>query len=114
MSVAIEIVVGGLMGLGALAVLVASIGLLRMPDLFARMQASSKAATLGAILTLAASSLYFADLSVAVQTLLIAIFLALTLPVGAHVIARAAHQAGARMADPGAVDELAGNDGRRS
>ena len=107
MSFAIEILVCVLMGLGALAVLIASIGLLRMPDLFARMQASSKAATLGAILILAASSLFFADISVAVQTLLIAVFLALTLPVGTHVIARAAHRAGARMADPGAADELA-------
>ena len=107
MSFAIEILVCVLMALGALAVLIASVGLLRMPDLFARLQASSKAATLGAILILAASSLFFADISVAVQTLLIATFLALTLPVGTHVIARAAHRAGVRMADPGAVDDLA-------
>ena len=110
MSFALEVLVCVLMAFGTLAVLVAAIGLLRMPDLFARMQASSKAATLGAILILAASSLFFTDISVAVQTLLIAVFLAITLPVGTHVIARAAHRAGARMADPGARDELVGDE----
>lgn len=108
MSVALEVIVSGLIVLGSLAALVAAVGLVRMPDLFTRMQASSKAATLGAILILLAAAIFFADPALGVRALLIAVFLALTTPVGAHVIARAGYRDGIRMADPGAHDELEG------
>ena len=106
MTLVWEILVAVLIGLGSVAVLLASVGIVRMPDLFARMQASSKAATLGAIFILGGSALFFVDVALAVRALLIALFLALTTPVGAHMIARAGYRSGARMADPGARDEL--------
>jgi multicomponent Na+:H+ antiporter subunit G len=92
---------------GAVCALLAAMGVLRMPDLFTRLQASSKAATLGAILTLIAVALYFQSVAVAVKALLVILFLALTAPVGAHRIARAAYIRGERMADPDSLDEWA-------
>jgi len=109
-------VVAALMLLGAAAVLVAGVGIVRMPDLFTRMQATSKAATLGAILVLLATALAFAELGIVVRSAVVVIFLALTAPIGAHMLARAGYLAGARMCDPDAVDELEGRyspDGER-
>lgn len=108
MSIAVEVMVAALMLLGSLAVLVAGVGIVRMPDLFTRMQATSKAATLGAILVLLATAIAFAELAIVVRSAVVVIFLALTAPIGAHMLARAGYLAGARMKDPHAVDELEG------
>ena len=108
MSPCTEILVSGLVLLGTVAVLVAGIGLLRMPDLFTRMQATSKAATLGAILLTLATAADFASTAIAVRCLLLVIFLALTAPVGAHMLARAGYIKGVRMRDATAHDELEG------
>lgn len=101
-----------LVALGTLFVLIAALGIVRMPDLFTRMQASSKAATLGAICILCAGALHFFDGALAVRALLIAIFLGLTAPIGAHMIARAGYLAGERMRDPGSRDALEGRYSR--
>ena len=108
MILALQILVMLLLVLGSLAVLIAALGVVRMPDLFTRMQASSKAATLGAILVLLGSAIFFLDGALAVRALLIALFLLMTAPVGAHMIARAGYVAGVRMADAGAPDALEG------
>jgi multicomponent Na+:H+ antiporter subunit G len=96
-----------LMLLGSLCVLLAAVGIVRMPDLFTRLQAASKASTLGAILILAAVAVQFAEVALAARVLVVIVFLALTTPLGAHLIARAAYLRGSRMLDAGAVDELA-------
>jgi multicomponent Na+:H+ antiporter subunit G len=108
MNPATEILVSVLVLLGALAVLIAGIGVVRMPDLYARMQATSKAATLGAILLTLALAFDFRDTAITVRCILVVIFLALTAPVGAHVLARAGYLQGVRMRDPDAHDELEG------
>lgn len=102
-----EALISTLLVVGAACGLLAAVGLLRMPDLFTRLQASSKAATLGAILIMVATAVAFHGGSAAVRALLVILFLALTTPVGAHLIARAAYLRGERMKDAGAVDEWA-------
>jgi multicomponent Na+:H+ antiporter subunit G len=92
---------------GALLMVVAGLGLVRMPDLPTRMHASSKAGTLGAMLLLAAVAVHYADLSVAVRALLICLFFLLTAPVASHLLARAAYRAGIPLADETILDELA-------
>ena len=52
---------------GSALVLLAAVGLVRMPDLFTRMQAASKASTLGAASILAAVAVRFGDLGIGVQ-----------------------------------------------
>jgi len=60
--------------LGSLAVLVAAVGLLRMPDLYTRMQATSKAATLGAILVLIGTAVAFGSTAITVKSLIVVVF----------------------------------------
>lgn len=103
-----------LVALGALFVAIAALGLLRMPDVYARMQGSSKAATLGALLIVLAGALHFGDAALGARALLICFFLALTAPVGAHIIGRAALRSGVRMRDPDAIDERSGVARRKS
>ena len=76
---------------GALLMLLASIGILRMPDVFLRMSASTKAATLGVILILLALAIHFDRVGVTARALGIIFFVILTGPVSAHMIARAAY-----------------------
>lgn len=80
--------------LGASLVLVASVGVLRLPDLYTRMHASTKPATLGVGLIVAALAIYSGELGIAVRALLILLFFLLTAPVAAHRLGHAAYWAG--------------------
>ena len=86
-----EWITGILALLGATLVLLAAIGILRMPDLFTRMQAATKATTLGLGCLLACAALQLADFSSMVRAISIGAFVMLTSPVSTHVIARAAY-----------------------
>lgn len=82
----------GVLGLlGATLVLLAAIGVVRMPDLFTRMQAATKASTLGLGCLLAAAAIALADSSAFFRVVSIGAFVMLTSPVSNHVIARAAY-----------------------
>ena len=111
MSTALEILSLCLAAIGALLVLVAGIGILRLPDLLTRMHASSKAGTLGAVCILLSVALHFADFVVTVKTVLIVLFLFLTAPVAAHMIGRAGYRSGARLSDETAFDDYGTRDG---
>ena len=82
------IIVGSVFGL------LAAIGLLRLPDLYTRMHAASKAGLVGAGLILLAMAIVSGDGAIILRTLLGIVFLALTTPVSAHLLARAALEAG--------------------
>jgi multicomponent Na+:H+ antiporter subunit G len=85
--------------------LLAAVGVLRMPDVFTRMQASTKASTLGLGCLLAAVALRHPELSYVVRAASIAAFMLLTTAVAAHVIARAAARGGAPIWKGTLVDE---------
>ena len=78
-----------LMLLGALLALLAAIGVVRFPDTFLRMQASSKASTLGLACLLGGAALQLPDVSSIIRLGSIAAFIMLTAPLSAHVVARA-------------------------
>jgi multicomponent Na+:H+ antiporter subunit G len=75
---------------GSSFMLLAALGVFRLPDLLTRMQAASKAATLGVSCTLLAVALHFGELGVAARALLVVGFLFVTAPVAAHMLARSA------------------------
>ena len=99
---------GGLFIAGAILGLLAAVGVLRMPDVFTRMQASTKASTLGLGCLLAGVALRNPELSFAVRAASIAAFMLLTTAVSAHVIARAAARSGAPLRTGTMVDERPG------
>ena len=96
---------GGLFIAGATLGLLAGIGVLRMPDVFTRMQASTKASTLGLGCLLAGAALRNPEFSFVVRAASIAAFMLLTTAVSAHVIARAAARSGAPIWKGTVVDE---------
>ena len=83
--------------LGSAFALIAALGLMRMPDLYMRMHAATKAGTLGVGFIVLAVAVFFADLRVLVEALIIVVFLLLTAPISAHVLARAAYLSGVQL-----------------
>ena len=74
--------------------LVASVGLLRLPDVYCRMHAATKATTFGMGGILLGASIIFQSVTVTTQAFLAVFFLFLTAPVAAHLISRAAYKRG--------------------
>ncbi|MBB3592035.1 multicomponent Na+:H+ antiporter subunit G [Rhizobium sp. BK529] len=79
---------------GAFFALAAAIGIVRLPDLYTRMHAASKAGTVGSGLLLLAAGLYSGELAVFARALAGFLFFILTAPVSAHLLARASHKTG--------------------
>ena len=94
--------------LGVVFCVLSAVGVLRMPDVYIRLQVASKASSLGIALLVLGVALHFGELSVSIRGLLVVIFLFLTAPVSAHVIGRAAYITGTPVAPGTDPDELAG------
>jgi len=94
---------------GAFFMLLAGLGMLRLPDLFMRLQAATKAATLGLGCMLLAVAIHFHDLAVTTRALLVIVFVFMTAPVAAHLIARAAYAVGVPLWEGTITDELRQN-----
>lgn len=90
---------------GGLFAFVAGLGLARMPDVFIRMHAATKAGTLGVGLIMAAVAVNFADLAITVRAFAGIAFLVITAPVAAHLIGRAAYREGVPLWSETAIDE---------
>lgn len=101
-----DILVALLLLCGACFAFVAALGVVRLPDVFIRMHASTKAGTLGGGLILAAVALHFHDAGVTARVVAAIAFLILTAPVAAHVIGRAAYRIGVPMWEGSVIDEL--------
>jgi multicomponent Na+:H+ antiporter subunit G len=83
-----------LVQVGAGFLLLAAVGLLRLPDVFARMHAATKAASLGLACILAGTALLIPSPVAVLKIVLAIIFQFATAPVAAHAIGRAAYRAG--------------------
>jgi multicomponent Na+:H+ antiporter subunit G len=94
--------------IGASFMLIAAIGVVRMPDLFTRMYSSSKSTTLGVGCLMLGAAVHFADLAVTMRALAVVLFLFVTAPVAAHMIARAAYFSGVSLWEGTLSDELRG------
>lgn len=78
--------------LGAAFSLIAAVGVIRLPDLYTRMHAASKAGAVGGGLVLLAVALLCFDASIALRAVMGVVFLLLTTPVAAHLLARASYR----------------------
>ncbi len=92
MNFYVELIICVLLLIGGLFVLVGSIGLLRLRDLYVRLHAPTKATTLGLGGLLIASMVFFYSHRgyVSINELLITLFLVITAPVTAHILAKVA------------------------
>lgn len=104
----IDILIGTIATFGALFVLLAAIGIVRMPDTYLRISVTTKAATLGVGLVLLSTTVFFSNADVTSQAFVIILFLFLTAPVSAHLIGRASYFIGVKLWDKSVMDDLQG------
>jgi multicomponent Na+:H+ antiporter subunit G len=93
-----------LASLGTILILLAAVGLLRLPDVYMRCHAAGKAATLGVCCTLLAVAVGLAQAGGWVRALISIAFLFVTIPVGTQLVARAAFRNGAPAAKETSMD----------
>ncbi len=113
-----NIVVYILIGIGLFFNLMSVLGLLRFPDLYTRLHASTKGTTFGAlfitigiVVAVLTNAGYYGDMSITLMVHSIIAFLVIiiTNPVGSHAIARGSHRSGVRPYGA-VVDELNENE----
>ena len=93
-----------LMALGLAFDLLGCIGLVRLPDVYNRLQAGTKCVTLGTFLLLLGVVVRFGFGAMGWKALLCIWFIAMTSPTAAHAIARAAHRSGVPLAERSVLD----------
>jgi multicomponent Na+:H+ antiporter subunit G len=103
-----EILVSGLLVGGAGFIFFAALGVVRMPDIFLRLSCTSKAATLGIGMLLAALAVHFGKLDVISRALATIGFIILSTPVASHRIGRVAYLDGAPLWKKTIADEMRG------
>lgn len=91
--------------IGTIFLFLGSLGLIRMPDVFNRIQTGTKATTLGTMLTLLGIGII--HFGWAGKIVVLIIFVLVTNPVSSHVLARAAHHIGIPLTKRTVVDKLA-------
>lgn len=107
---ALRIIIDLLFAVGGVFALAGTIGVLRMPDTFSRMQASTCISTMGVIGVGLGGLLYaiffMGSVSAAVKIALITLLIITVNPIGAHSIAKGAYRAGIRPDKPMETDDL--------
>ena len=96
------------MVIGAVFIFIAALGILRLPDLYMRLSAATKASTLGIGFTLLALALHFNELGITSRSLATIAFVAISSPVAAHLIGRSAYRSGTPLWKDTRIDELRG------
>ena len=89
---------------GAIFLFLGSLGIWRMPDSFNRIQAGTKATTLGTLLTLIGVCVFHP--AWIGKIILLLLFIVLTNPTSSHAIARVAHLTGVPLVGSTVVDKL--------
>ncbi len=105
-----DVIAGALILTGVALSVTAGLGLHRFPDVFARMHAATKPATLGLVLVLAGAALRMEHRGDVAKLLPVVALQFLTAPVGAHMVGRAAYRAGTELSPATSCDELARDD----
>ena len=114
MTEVFQYVAGILVIVGALFSLLSALGVLRFPDLYTRLHAAAKSGVVGAGLIILAIPLAALDPAIAARAVVAVAFLALTTPISAHLLARAALQAGVPPANITVVNDLEKESGGSS
>lgn len=86
-----SLVVAVLVFAGTFLMFLTGLGLVRMPDVFTRMHAATKGASLGVALLLVAAALFFGEVAIVTKALVTVAFIFLTAPVAASLLGRSAY-----------------------
>lgn len=93
--------------IGIIFDVIGCIGLVRLPDIYNRLQAATKCVTLGTCMILLSVLFYTGFGAIGMKALLCIWFILITSPTGAHAIARAAHRSGIRLWEGSLMDKYA-------
>ena len=104
---ALDIAAAVLLLAGVALALLAGLGLQQFPDVFARMHAATKATTLALLLVLGGAGLRAESGGDVAKLALVGVLQLITAPVAAHMVGRAAYDAGTELSPSTTVDELA-------
>lgn len=107
-NLAMELLICFFLLSGAVFCFGGSLGLLRFPDSYCKMQALSKPVTIGIFNFVIAYILflYYSGVGVSLTGLLTVIFILLTAPIGSHMMAKSAYKNGEPMWDGSVKDDL--------
>lgn len=101
----IDVIGYTLLAVGVLFDLFGCIGLVRFPDVYNRLQASTKCVTLGTILLLVGVALINATGPMCAKAIICAVFIMITSPTAAHAIAKGAYASGVPLWEKSVVDK---------
>ncbi len=90
------------------------IGLVRFPDVYNRLQASTKCVTLGTILLLVGVAVAGGSGAIAAKAIICAVFILITSPTAAHAIAKGAYASGVKLWENSVVDKYGEEIGKKS
>ncbi len=102
----IELIAYIFLCIGGACALIGAMGILRFPDVYNRLHANTVVVVGGVIMTLLGAGIWYGLSAYTLKAIVIALFLFLTNPVGAHAIARAAHKSGVKLWPRSVVDKL--------
>jgi len=103
-----QILSSSLFLLGVAFMLIAAIGVVRMPDIFMRLHCSTKSATLGVGCVMLGAALHFGEFAIWARAVAVVVFIFVTAPVAGHVLGRAAYLARAPLWEGTLSDDLHG------
>ena len=89
------------------------IGLVRLPDVYNRIQASTKCVVLGTSLILLGAVIWLGAPSAIIKGLICILFILITSSTAAHALSRAAHRSGVRLWRGSVVDRYAEDFGQQ-
>ncbi|MFH0952813.1 MAG: monovalent cation/H(+) antiporter subunit G [Verrucomicrobiota bacterium] len=94
-----------LIAIGVLFDFFGCVGLVRLPDLYNRLQAATKCVTLGTISILLGALVMAGVSALGIKAVICAVFIVITSPTAAHALARGAHASGVRLWEKSVVDK---------
>jgi len=99
--------------IGSIFLFLGALGVFRMPDVFNRIQAGTKATTLGTMLFLIGITIGHTDVVPTLKIIILILFILFTNPLSSHALARAAHYIKTPLAEETVRDDLAKNEDRK-
>lgn len=107
MAGVLDLVAAAILLVGLFFMFLGAVGIARFPDCYSKMHASSKCTTLGLTGMLLAVCLHLGDTAVVSKAVVTVVFTFVAMPIGSHLLAKAAHHVGVPLWDRTVGDELA-------